>query len=81
MNRCSHLYRSGWRCEEEAIPGRDFCEDHISDVEWKRVKANPIKKMGMRVIALLLLIMFLVPFYYTLKFLYESRPTEIREGW
>ena len=34
----------------------------------------------MKIIALILLIMFLVPFYYTLKTLYASRPPQAQEG-
>ena len=80
MQRCVQLYRSGWRCESEAVPGSDFCVDHISEADFERLKDRPSRKLTMKIIALILLIMFLVPFYYTLKTLYASRPPQAQEG-
>lgn len=81
MQRCFHLYGSGRQCESEAVPGSDFCESHISEVDFERLKDGPFRKLALKIVALILLIMFMVPFYYTLKSLYASRPTQAQEGW
>ena len=81
MRRCFYLYRSGWRCESEALPRGDFCESHISEVEFKKLKEAPFRKLSLKIVSLILLIMFLIPFYYTLKSLYASRPIQAEEGW
>ena len=63
------------------MPGSDFCENHISEVEFERLKDGPFRKLALKIVAVVLLLMFLVPVYYTLKALYASRPTQVQEGW
>ena len=81
MPRCTHLYESGPQCSEEALPGSDFCPDHevIHDV-FEPLSDHPFRKFIMRVAALILLIAFLIPFYYTLRSLYLSQTIEAQEA-
>ncbi len=83
MKRCIHLYLSGQQCEREAFPGDDFCEDHadmhVVDDELV-VEEHPFKKLIMRAVALALLLMFLIPVYYTAKTLYLAYQAELQEG-
>ena len=81
MQRCLHLYRSGWQCDSEAAPGSGFCENHFSEVEFERLRDRPFRKLTLKIVAVILVIMFLIPFYYTLKSLYASRPTQAQESW
>ena len=81
MKRCFHLYRNGWQCQTEALPGSGFCEDHISEVEFERLQYGSTRKLALRVVAFILLLMFLIPFYYTLKSLYRNQPNSVQEVW
>jgi hypothetical protein len=78
MVRCAHLYVSGEQCEREAFPGIDFCEDHadLHRVE-DQLEESPFKKAVIRLAALILLVMFLIPLYYTLRTLYLGVGVEI----
>ena len=83
MQRCSHLYLSGQQCDRESFPGSDFCEDHV-DVHPApdNLEDHPLRKLALRFAALILLIMFLIPMYYTLKSLYLglAQQVEAEEG-
>jgi hypothetical protein len=81
MHRCSYLYESGRQCTEEAVPDSDFCEDHefVHD-HFEPLSEGPLRKLAMRLAALLLLLTFLIPFYYTLKTLYLSQNIEVQEA-
>ena len=80
MQRCFHLYESGSQCEEEALLGGDFCPDHDHAHVFFEVGDYPVRKLVTRMVALILLVIFLIPFYYTLKTLYLSPPIEAQEG-
>jgi hypothetical protein len=81
MKRCLHLYVSGQQCGREAFPGGDFCEDH-ADVHLLDDEAgeHPFRRVALRVVALILLVMFLIPIYYTLRTLYLGPQVQVREG-
>jgi len=81
MQRCSHLYESGQRCSEEALPGSGFCSDHeIIHDAFELLSDHPWRKRIIRLAALILLIIFLIPFYYTLKSLYLNQTIEAQEA-
>ncbi len=81
MQRCSHLYGSGVQCGEETVPGLDFCPDHVVVEDGREpLSDHPFRKFLMRFAALLLLLAFLVPFYYTIKTLYLNTTVEAREA-
>jgi hypothetical protein len=81
MQRCSHLYESGQQCSEESLPGSGFCGDHelIHDA-FEPLLDHPYRKLAIRLAALILLIVFLIPFYYTLKTLYLNQTIEAQEA-
>jgi hypothetical protein len=81
MERCLHLYMSGQQCDREAFSGDNFCEDH-ADVHPidDAVGEHPFKKVVLRVVALILLVMFLIPIYYTLRTLYLDPQVQVQEG-
>jgi hypothetical protein len=80
MHRCVHMYLSGWQCQAEALDGSAFCEDHISEPEYARLSEDPLRKFALRLVALILLILFLIPFYYTAKALYLGPGILTEEG-
>ncbi len=81
MQRCSHLYGSGVRCGEETLPGSDFCPDHVTVEDGHEpLSDHPFRKLLMRLAALILLIAFLIPFYYTIKALYLDTTIEAQEA-
>ena len=65
---------------QEALLGGDFCPDHDNAHVFFEVGDYPVRKLVTRVVALILLVIFLIPFYYTLKTLYLSPPIEAQEG-
>ncbi len=81
MQRCAHLYESGIQCNEEVLPDGNFCEDHevIHDF-FEPLTDHPFRKLIMRVAALILLIAFLIPFYYTLKSMYLNQTVTAQEA-
>lgn len=85
MYRCSHLYESGRQCSEFALEGSDFCGDHevipeaLAD-SFNRHESHGFGRLLRRVAALLLLIIFLIPFYYTVKALYATFTVELGEA-
>ncbi len=81
MQRCVHLYLSGQQCDREAFPGDDFCEDHVDGHPPNdELEERPVGRLVVRVVALILLVMFLIPIYYTLKMLYLGPPVQVQEG-
>jgi hypothetical protein len=78
MHRCAHLYESGRQCTRFAIDDRDFCEDHaILPDTFDRDETSGIGRLVLRIAALVLLIIFLIPFYYTVKSLYATFAVEL----
>ena len=81
MQRCVHLYGSGRQCASDVVPGTDLCEDHaITDAMPDGLVDHPIRKLALRLVALILLLVFLLPVYYTMKALYGTVPVELQEG-
>jgi hypothetical protein len=81
MHRCSHLYESGRQCSEFALDGSDFCGDHeIIHDAFEPIERNGFRRLLMRVAAVLLLIVFLIPFYYTVKSLLATFEVEMGEA-
>ena len=81
MHRCTHLYESGRQCSQSALDGRDFCEDHamVPDV-FEHDEPHGIGRLAKRIAALVLLIIFLIPFYYTVQALYTSFVVELGDA-
>ena len=81
MQRCSHLYEAGQQCSGEALSGSGFCSDHevIHDA-FEPLSDHPYRRLVIRLAAVILLIIFLIPFYYTLKTLYLNQIIEAQEA-
>jgi hypothetical protein len=72
MARCLHIFDSGFQCVDETLDPTDFCEAHQKVVafEAERLEDPSWRKIVLRFVALVLLLMFLIPLYYTLRDLY-----------
>jgi hypothetical protein len=72
MARCLHIFDSGFQCVDETLDPTDFCEAHQKVVAFQaeRLEDPWWRKIVIRVVALVLLLMFLIPLYYTLRDLY-----------
>lgn len=82
MSRCLHIFDSGVQCIDETLESTDFCEAHQKVVafESERLEESIWRKLLLRVVALVLLLMFLVPLLYTLRSLYLGPPVKA-EDW
>jgi len=81
MSRCLHIYDSGMQCIDDSIEPTDFCEAHQKVVDFVRLEDRPLRKIIVRLIALVLLLLFLIPFFYTLRSLYLGPPAKAQEVW
>jgi len=81
MSRCLHIYDSGFQCVGEVMESSDFCESHQKVVAFERLEDSPVRKLLFRVVALILLLLFLVPLFYTLRSLYLDPPAKAQEVW
>ena len=83
MPRCLHIYDSGFQCIGENLDPTDFCESHQKVVafESERLEDSPWRKAFVRFVALVLLLMFLIPLFYTLRSLYLGPPVKAQEVW
>jgi hypothetical protein len=82
MSRCLHIYDAGFQCIDEAVESTDFCESHQKVVAFEpRLEDSPLRKAFFRFVALILLIMFLLPLYYSLRNLYWGPPVKAQEVW
>ena len=81
MPRCLHMYQSGFQCVEDSVEPTDFCDSHQRIVEFERLQDSPWRKIIFRLIALVLLLLFLIPFVYTLRALYVGPPAKAQEVW
>ena len=81
--RCLHIYDSGFQCLSEALDATDFCDSHqkVVALESERLEEPPWRKTFLRFVALVLLIMFLIPLFYTLRNLYLGPPVKAQEVW
>jgi hypothetical protein len=61
----------------------DLCEAHQKVVafEPERLQDSIWRKAFFRLVALLLLLMFLIPLFYTLRDLYLGPPVKAQEDW
>jgi hypothetical protein len=81
MSRCLHIYDSGFQCIDETIEPTDFCESHQKVVAFERLEDSPLRKLVFRLVALVLLLLFLIPLVYTLRSLYFDTPAKAQEVW
>ena len=81
MPRCLHMYDSGFQCIDESIEPTEFCEAHQRIVDFETLQDSPWRKLFHRLVALILLLMFLIPLLYTLRNLYLGPPAKAQEVW
>ena len=81
MPRCLHIFDSGFQCIDESVDTTDFCEAHqkVVSIEEERLQDSVWRKAFIRFVALLLLLLFLIPLYYTLRDLYLGPPVKALE--
>ena len=83
MPRCLHVFQSGFQCVSEAMDATEFCEAHQKVVafESERLEDSIWRKLFLRFVALVLLLMFLIPLFYTLRDMYLGSPVKAQEDW
>jgi hypothetical protein len=83
MSRCLHIFGSGFQCVSETVESTDFCEAHQKVVAFdsERLEDSIWRKAFFRLIAFFLLLMFLIPLFYTLRDLYLGPPVKAQEDW
>jgi hypothetical protein len=61
----------------------DFCDTHQKVVafESERLEDSTWRKVFLRFVALVLLLLFLIPLFYTLRDLYLGPPVKAQEDW
>jgi hypothetical protein len=63
------------------MAGSDFCADHEPvDAGLERLGPSPFQKIVLRLVALLLLFILLIPFYRSVRTLYLGHFVEAGEG-
>jgi len=77
------MFDSGFQCVGETMEPTDFCEAHQKVVafESERLEESIWRKFLLRFVALVLLLLFLIPLFYTLKDLYLGPPVKAQEDW
>lgn len=80
MPRCLHIFDSGFQCVDEVVESTDFCDAHQKVVEFEALQDSSWRKIFIRFIALLLLLLFLIPLYYSLRELYLGTPVKALEN-
>ena len=83
MQRCLHIYDSGFQCLDETLESTDFCTAHQKVVyeSFEGLQESGLRKVFFRLVALILLLMFLLPLFYTLRDLYLGPPVKAQEVW
>ena len=83
MARCVHIYDSGFQCIGETWEETDFCDAHqkVVPFEPEGLQDSVWRKAFLRFVALVLLLLFLIPLYYTLRELYLDPPAKAHEVW
>jgi hypothetical protein len=81
MARCLHILESGFQCISETLDDTDFCDAHQKVVPFQaeELEESALRKAFFRFVALILLILFLIPLYYTLRELYFGPPAKAQE--
>jgi hypothetical protein len=75
------MYDSGFQCVAETLQSTDFCEAHQKILDFEPLDNPNWQKTFLRFVAFVLLIMFLVPLFYTLRDLYMGPPVKAQEVW
>jgi len=77
------MFGSGFQCVSETVESTDFCEAHqkVVALDSERLEDSIWRKAFFRLIALVLLLMFLIPLFYTLRDLYLGPPVKAQEDW
>jgi len=77
------MFDSGFQCISESLDPTDFCEAHqkVVQLDTDRLEDSIWRKALLRFVALVLLLMFLVPLFYTLRDLYLGPPVKAQETW
>ena len=77
------MFDSGFQCISESMEPTDFCEAHqeVVMLESERLEDSIWRKTLLRFVALVLLLMFLIPLFYTLRELYLGPPVKAQEDW
>jgi hypothetical protein len=77
------MFDSGFQCISEALEPTDFCEAHqrVVQLESERLEHSLWRKTLLRFVAFVLLLMFLIPLFYTLRDLYFGPPVKAQEVW
>jgi hypothetical protein len=83
MPRCLHIFDSGFQCISETVDPTDFCDVHQKVVAFDResLAESGWRKAFLRFVALVLLLLFLIPLFYTLRDLYLGPPVKAQEDW
>jgi hypothetical protein len=81
MARCLHIFDSGFQCISETLSPTDFCEAHQKVVafEPERLEDSSWRKIFLRFVAFVLLLLFLIPLFYTLRDLYVGPRVKAQE--
>jgi hypothetical protein len=83
MPRCLHIFDSGFQCISETVEPTDFCDAHqkVVPFESEPLEDSGWRKAFIRFVAVVLLLLFLIPLYYTLRDLYLGAPAKAQENW
>jgi len=81
MPRCLHIHESGFQCLSESLESTDFCDAHQKVIDFDPLANSGWQRVFLRFVALVLLLMFLIPLYYTLRDLYLGPPVKAQEVW
>jgi hypothetical protein len=83
MPRCLHIFDSGFQCIDETLDTSDFCEAHqkIVAFEAEGLEDSGWRKIVLRLVAFVLLMLFLIPLFYTLRDLYVGPRVKAQEDW
>jgi hypothetical protein len=81
MPRCLHIFDSGFQCVDDAVDPTDFCDAHQKVVafEAERLEDSWWRKAFFRLVALVLLLLFLIPLFYTLRDLFVGPRVKAQE--
>ena len=76
------MFDSGFQCISETVESTDFCEAHQKVVafESERLQDSGWRKVFLRFVAFVLLLMFLIPLFYTLRNLYIGPRVKAQEN-
>ena len=82
MARCLHIFDSGFQCIDETVDPTDFCDAHqkVVPFEPEGLQDSVWRKAFLRFVALVLLLLFLIPLYYTLREIYLGAPAKAQVG-